>query len=256
VNIAFPALLIVVILLPGLLFRLWYRKGAWEYPIHVETFAEQVFKGIVAAAILHALWIAGARYVLGETVDLGAVLVLLTGATGDAQSAAIAATLSAPVKIFSYFLTIYVASPILGRLLHDLVRSGRWDLRIPGLRFDNDWHYVLTGEFLRFPENREPSTPIDVDLVQVSVVVEMGGESYLITGRLQEFFLDREGKLDRLVLADSYRRSISKDRGEGELQQALSKDSKRFYKIEGNYFVVPYAEVKNINIGYWALSKA
>ena len=251
-NFAFPALLIVVLLLPGFLFRYWYRKGAWEYPIHVESFSEGVFKGVVAAAALHAAWICGARFV-GQIIDFHAVLVLLSGATGQELNQALYAVTDHPGKVFLYFFSLYVASPLTGWACHTLVRNFRLDHKFSFLRFDNDWHYVLSGEFLNFPD-RKPPLNSEIAFVQVSLVTEIGGDPFLITGSLEEFFFDREGRLDRLVLADTYRRPLGKDRDEGVEQKALAKDA-RFYRIQGNYFVVPYAEVRNLNVGYWTLTK-
>lgn len=251
-NLAFPALLIVVLLLPGFLCRYWYRKGSWEYPIHVESFPEGVFKGVVAAALLHAVWVAVAQ-TFGETINFYAVLVLLAGATGLELQQALAAATGYPVKVFVYFVSLYLAAPLIGWGCHYVVRRFRLDLKLPFLRYDNDWHYVLTGEFLGFPDQR-PSRNVEVAFVQVSLVTEIGGDTILVTGSLEEFFFDREGKLDRLVLSNTYRRQIGKDREEGVEQKALAADQ-RFYKVEGNYFVVPYCEVKNLNVGFWTLVK-
>jgi hypothetical protein len=251
-NLAFPAVLIVVLLLPGFLSRYWYRKGSWEYPIHVESFAEGVFKGVVSAAVLHALWIWGA-HLLGETIDFYAVLVLLTGSSGQELTQALRTATAHPGKVFVYFFSLYLASPLIGWLCHYVVRRCRLDLKLPFLRYDNDWHYVLTGEFLEFPD-QQPRRDIEVAFVQVSMVTEVGGDPILVTGKLEEFFFDRAGKLDRLVLSNAYRRQIGKDREAGVEQTALAKDQ-RFYRIQGNYFVVPYAEVKNLNVGFWTLVK-
>ena len=251
-NLAFPAVLIVVLLLPGFLARYWYRKGSWEYPIHVESFAEGVFKGVVSASVLHALWVFGTQR-LGESVDFYAVLVLLSAGTGEDLKRALNAATAEPGKVFLYFFTLYVASPLIGWLCHYAVRHLRLDLKFPFLRYDNDWHYVLTGEFLGFSDQR-PTRNIEVAFVQVSLVTEVGGDPILVTGNLEEFFFDREGKLDRLVLSNAYRRSIRKDREDGAEQRALAKD-KRFYRIQGNYFVIPYAEIKNLNVGFWTLVK-
>jgi hypothetical protein len=252
VNLAFPALLIVVLLLPGFLFRYWYRKGSWEYPIHVESFSEGVFKGVVSAGVLHALWVFGA-WALGEMVNFHAVLVLLSGETGQELTNALHAAAANPGKVFLYFFSIYLASPLFGWSCHELVRGSCLDHKLAFLRFDNDWHYVLTGEFLSFADQKPPLTS-EIAFVQVSLVAEIGGEPFLMTGSLEEFFFDREGKLDRLVLGDTHRRPLGRDREEGVEQTALAKDP-RFYKIKGNYFVVPYAEIKNLNVGYWTLIK-
>jgi len=258
VNLAFPALLIVILILPGVIARFWYRKGTWEYPVHVEPFAEQVFQGLIWAAALHFLWCAGAVFIFQQAVDIRAVLTLLAAPSGEPMERALASATSKPIVTLVYFVSLYLFAGLSGYWGHLLVRRTKLDRKLRFFQFENEWHYVLSGEY--FVDEQEQRVGLvdaedsAIDVVQVSAVAEVGGDAYLYTGRLRRFFFDREGVLDRLVLTDTFRRKISADRESGQEQRAAA-DDERFYKIEGDYFVIRYGELKNLNIGYWKLMK-
>jgi hypothetical protein len=70
----------------------------------------------------------------------------------------------------------------------------------------------------------------------------------LYTGYLDEFFVDAEGQLDRLVLQEVMRRPIKADKE--ATNPGAWYDASRFYPVEGDYFVLRYNETITLNIQY------
>jgi hypothetical protein len=79
----------------------------------------------------------------------------------------------------------------------------------------------------------------------ISAVMEFAGQGYLYQGYLDSFYFDSKGNIDRLVLTNTARRKIENDKTDS----AVSVED-RFYLVDGDYFVLKYAEIKNLNIQF------
>jgi hypothetical protein len=85
----------------------------------------------------------------------------------------------------------------------------------------------------------------------VSAIVEVGKEAVLYVGVLDEFYVDAEGQLDRVVLQGVARRPIGADKtGAAEAGAAET----RFYAVDGDSFVLRYSEAITLNIQYVRLT--
>lgn len=65
-------------------------------------------------------------------------------------------------------------------------------------------------------------------------------------GLIADFFFDKSGELDRVLLRLVERRRLSNDERPSE---EMDSDD-RYYYIEGDYFVLRYSEMCTINIDY------
>jgi hypothetical protein len=260
-DIAFPALLIFLIVLPGIVCRYVYRKGTWTSPVYLTSISEEIAYGVLLAAALHLGW--GwilARF--GVVVDLEAVLFFLTASDPDYASAAVRAATEAPGRLLLYFLGINGLAGAVGFGLHALVRRNRFDLRFRTLRFRNEWYYLFRQEdpimeiiearqwkwggaamrdWLRFYRSIQGYT-------YISAVVEQGGVAYIYWGYLHKFYFDRAGTLDRIVLTHVKRRRLEHDKEDPTLATADNDD--RFYPISGDYLVLRYADIHTLNVEY------
>lgn len=61
-NIAFSALVIVIVVLLGIVFRYWYRKGSWESPVIFASLAEEIAYSLFFVIALHAAAIGLVRF--------------------------------------------------------------------------------------------------------------------------------------------------------------------------------------------------
>lgn len=243
-NIALPALLIFLLLLPGFIFRSRYKR-AERSSLDYSPFGQVVTEGVLWALCAHIVWLFLSYLLFSKCVDSAALLTLLTASSKD-QSEAIAAVARDSRWITSYFVTIVFASFTISSAARHLISRFRLDrascILSPLFRFHHaPWYYLLTGA--DFEEESEP------DFIVVSAVVNIAGEGVLYTGVLSEFFANAEGQLDRLILRDVMRRPISKDKE--PIHVILKSESEsRFYPIDGDYFVLRYEEAITLNVEY------
>src|SRR5712691_2921900 len=80
-NIAFPALFVFLLSLPGIILRYSYREWGWKFPVYRLSIGEELAKSASFAAILNALWCFFA-HCFGYRVVFSDVLILLTGGFG------------------------------------------------------------------------------------------------------------------------------------------------------------------------------
>lgn len=260
-NIAFQALLFLLLLLPGFIFLSAYNGKITKdqhIPLTFPSFSTRGVLAVVAATLLHLLWVVlcnGLGALIGYSVDLETVFFLLLGSYRESArtDAAVTAMAAYAPLIALYFLSLYAAAVLAGHWLSRLVRQQRWDIRHHWLRYANDWHYLFNGEILSFPETT--AEPAAVAGTFVSATVELGGKPFLFVGVLMDYWLGPDGRLDRLLLSHVWRRELSRDR-EPDAEAAPIAADPRYYEIEGDYFVLYCSELDTLNIQYVVVEPA
>lgn len=248
-NLAFPAIFFVLLISPGLLAVQAYFLGSKNSPTVRAGVGDTLVPALPVAALLHLVWSLCAHLgsiTLGlPSVDVDTVLLLLASRSIDAELVAQATQHKAWTAI--YFITLYPAAILVGRFLHRLIRSRRWDLKYPLLRFDTPWFYLFNGERTLFRENLAKRTEADFpdgtkpDETLVQAVVEHGNTAFLYSGWLSNFELNRSGDLDRIELAFAKRRPLQSEAAEAEAS---------YYEIEGDHLIIDYRDVKDLNVQY------
>ncbi|GAC1326734.1 MAG: hypothetical protein NVS3B11_23830 [Collimonas sp.] len=147
--------------------------------------------------------------------------------------------------ICAYFLSLYAGAWVVPNCFRLAITRFRLDRSgagwfVPWLRFNQaPWYYLLTGA--DFDQDRQP------DLIAVSAIVNVAGQAVLFTGILDDFFVDANGSLDRLILSQVMRRPLVADK---EDSTTAADDLARFYGVDGDYFVLRYSEAITLNIEY------
>lgn len=273
-NFAFPALFILLLVLPGILLRLGYFRGldldgVWKTPFTIQTLGDEIAWSSVFAGALHILWVYGWSQ-FKRPVNLSNALTLLVAPTGntggDLVKTAIQQTAHGAGEVCLYFSSLVVFAYSLGLGAHWFVRRNGLDLRFKTLRFDNPWFYTLSGEFIsplppeswfQWRPRWWPAGKKDhADLVQVSAVVRQGSDVYIYIGSLVDYEFDRTGQLDRLVLKETSRRLLSKDKRSLGKASKEGIDDDRFYPIESRYFIIRYADICTLSVIYFLLQEA
>lgn len=251
-EFAVSALFLLILLLPGFIIQATYTKGFWRWnsPTSNVSLTEQIPVAVVLASMLHAVW-AGIAAALGQYVNIRTTLMFLLGSYGHDEeyfAEALTSVTEHPYKIFFYFITLYAVAAGLGYLCHHIVREQKWDRSTRLLRFNNEWFYLLSGEITEFYEF--PEVLPKVDGVYLTAVVHHSDSDYLYRGIVADFFFDKTGNLDRVLLRLAHRRALSADREE---DQDFSEEQidKRYYHIEGDFFLLKYSEMSTINIDYF-----
>lgn len=259
-NIAFPALFVFLLALPGIILRYAYRDWAWKIPVYRLPLGEEIAKSIVSAAVLHlfACWVADT---IGYRVNFSDVLMLLTGGFGlpaEMLKSRLAAITAHPLAVTFYFLSLYAVAAILGLIAHIVVRQFRLDHLFKPLRFDNFWHYALNAETPLFAENiSEYAEMLDVSeadlatqesLTIVSCVVAHGPVSFVYFGFPIDYSFDRSGSLEKIVIENvSYQKLLTPD--EEAATRAASGTISRS-SIEADLLVLNAADIHNLAIQY------
>jgi hypothetical protein len=146
---------------------------------------------------------------------------------------------------FAYLLYctfVMTVSFFAGHLSRKIVRLLKFDRKFKLFRFTNDWHYLLSGEFLDFPE--VPDHPEEVSFKLVNALTSVGSQQMIYIGELIHFTLSDEGGLENIVLKDAKRRLLQDDLSEN-----------RYYEIPGRYITIPYKTIVNINVRYFYLEE-
>lgn len=253
-NIAFSALLVLILVLPGIALRYSYARGPWRWshPTSLRPLADEVAYSVVSATGLHLLWIQLAQ-AFGAQPDLTAVMVLLTGAYGPEArllEPTLASITGSVGGIGTYFGSLYLFSAMAGTAAHFAIRRTRLDRRFRAIRFSNDWYYLLSGEVMEFGELGAPEK--NIAGVYLSAVVEMGGSAYLFRGIVADFSYDSDGQLDRILLRAAHRRKLSDDRTSADPPRS---DEERYYDIRGDFLVLRYSEIKTLNLDYFEIEE-
>lgn len=258
-NIAFPALLIIGLVLPGIVFRYTYARGSWGWtsPVSFRSMSDELAYSAIFAVGLHYAW-ASMATLLGYGVDYHSAVALLSGNFGDDRGTYLRAVNSLayhPGKIAAYFLSLCGTAAVLGRASHWWVRRLKLDLRTQVFRFKNEWAYLLSGEVLSFAETGVAARTVAG--VFLSAVVEHGEEAYVYRGIVQDWSFTSDGTLDNIRLALAHRRRLEDDKPKSDaaVPGSYIPPDERYYEIRGDLFILRYSEIKTLNLDYFALDE-
>ncbi len=276
----FPALVITILILPGILFSYMFRKGLGPSPIVLGSIQSEVVRGILFSIPINLLAIGLINWSPFPDVDYGVVITLLTGWQGDSDAEItenIQAISNYAPLILIYVLLTSALSALTGYLLHLYVRYYRLDLRFEFLRMPSEWYYLLSGkewvmntliEEKAAKHIEQPgkvkrwqvsSAEIkakerEIDFQIVAVALEQGGDVYIYRGILDQYFFDKKGALEKIVMRYPQRRKIKQSRLDIKMDGGAN--DKGFYQIDGHYFVIEYNRIMNLNLYYYSIADA
>jgi len=256
-SIAFPAILILFLVSPGLLFRYFYRIDLRSnYPFIPISLTDEIASSLLVATLFQSLWVFLASS-LGADVNFEAVIYLLIGVYGKEQQYLGVVTRSITdyqPHIFSYFFSLALVPSLVGLGLNWAVHEFRLDRKFSLLRFSDEWYYLFRGEISNFasPKSQNSKLVKNIAGVYLATVVDQGKEPYLYRGIIDYYYFDKGGCLDRIVLKSVYRRRLTEDRITTQTPNTVQDE--RFYEVVGDYFVLKYSEMQTINIQYFKIT--
>lgn len=244
-NLALPAVVCFLILLPGFVVRSRFKRTE-RLTVDYSPFGRVVTEGVLWAAALHVLWLVGA-HVVGHPLHTASLLGLLSSDPAT-QSHAIAVVAVNDTRVFVYFVSMLAVAYFVPPAAREAIIRNHWDREEHPLsalvRFhEAPWYYLLTGA--DYARDEVP------DCIAISAIVDVAGQPMLYLGILDAFFFDDQGQLDRLVLENTMRRPLASER----TGEATAGDLPRFYSVEGDYFVLRYSEAITLNIEYLKLQE-
>jgi hypothetical protein len=187
--------------------------------------------------IISYLLLAGASIIFDFEFDIKRVLSI---ALFEQENEAIYVDIFLAYLLYCTF--VMTISFFAGHASRKIIRVSKFDRKFKLFRFTNDWHYLLSGEFLDFPE--VPDNPEEVSFKLVNALTSVGSQQMIYIGELIHFTLSDEGGLENIVLKDAKRRLLQDDLLEN-----------RYYDIPGRYITIPYKTIININIRYFYLEE-
>ena len=265
-NFLFNALIITLLLLPGVILRLSYLSIFYSKKTFRSSFAEELLLSLLPTFLIQ---FAG-FLIIKNKVDIGTFYLLLINSDKTVQHNLSANSITG---FLTYCTIIYIVSALLGVVLRKLVQEYSLDVRIPLLRLYNDWYYHLWGFIKRDEKGRKIFN--EIDIVWLDILVDSKEGSFLYSGWLYEFILSKEEGLEFLCLNGVRRRKLAMDKSEDQaiikfennndinvsydnyeaknetVTQLNNYIDERYYDMPGQNFIIPYKEVKNINIIYF-----
>ncbi len=248
-NIALPAIIVFILLLPGFIFRSSLKR-AERVSVDFSPFGRVVAEAVLWAIGLHAVGLTFTHWVCSRGLDPVVLMNLLSSVPAGQASAGqvVGGQFNA---IAAYIVALLVAShlvPICLRTVISRLRLDRADAYFSSVfRFHHaPWYYLLSGA--DFKKDEIP------DFILVSAIVEVANGAYLYIGVLDDFHFDSEGQLDRLILQKVSRRPIADDKPPENERNGT--EELRFYPIDGDNFVLRYSEAITLNVQYVKLMTA
>jgi len=256
-NIAFPALFLFILILPGIICRRAYYATEKTILSH-QPFTVEGAISIVLAIPLHLLWILITEIVSRVfTIDLSVnilhVFSLVSFASENFTEKALVNASSNIYPISIYFISLYIFSWVTGTGIRYYVQKRQLDINGPLstiFKFDTPWYYLFKGVVTKKNVNSNGKTKREFlsgsdRYIQVTCAVTRPDHTYLYVGALDKFYFKRDGSLDRIVLAAASRRKIEDDDAAKD-QANLSLPP--FYLIEGHALVLKYDDISSLNI--------
>lgn len=238
-NLALPALVILLGLLPGIACFYGYFAGKFDKRTAGVSGVEQLALFVLFAIPIDAaaLRILGS---LGYHFDFNVASHLLMGTASDTAIHEEIVTFfrqSTGSSMISYAVVL-LAGFFIGSLGRRAVWACRLDTRIPYLRVKHDWFYILQG--------RMPGYQRDV-LSYADVMTRLpdkdGAQTRLFRGLVIDFEISASGALESITLRDAYRGS-----GRG--------DDFEWKEIPSTRLLIMGSTIHSINVTYFELGTA
>lgn len=245
-SIALPTLVLFYLVLPGIVFRRFYYTEEFSKQYFKSSFGDLVLATVLPSIFIHALLIGG-WHLAGHSLDSKTLSNLLAGGDNDSVKALLA-VLDSKFLVFLYALIACVIAGGSGALTKFFIRRNKLDRKYKIFRFQNEWHYLFSGEILDFP--RVSGKVEEVSFRYVDALVETGDGPVIYMGILSDYVLSKDGGIDRICLSKVRRRKLSDDPS-SEAKIDSQNIQKNYYTLPGDFFVLPFSQVKNLHITYY-----
>ena len=252
-NFLFATVLVLLLVSPGLAFFRAYYSDVFSIRYSRLTITDQLFRSVVPGITVQliAFWVI--QHYSNYYVRIDLIGFLLLGAKEDNTLRASFNNLAVNLApIIGYHVGLVLLGAVTGWGFRVLVRRTKADRKYRFLRFDNAWHYLLTGEILEMSDQKNRSsiqlkeaTHINYVLVDVLIKLEQGNTLY--SGILERYELGEDGKLDAIYLTGAHRKGLIA----GNETDSNDTTTVKYYPVDGDLLVIPYAQVLNLNITYF-----
>ncbi len=254
-NIALATLTLLIILYPGFLFRRFYFTGEFSKEYFKQSVTDLIFSSILPGFFIH--FIGYLLFIKGRSqIDVITIGTLLSGTSDSIKvTEAFKAVYQKAPSIAGYFFGVSVVGMVAGLAAKLIVRKFKLDRKVKLFRFQNEWHYIFSGEILDFP--KVPGNAEDIDCSYIDALVKTDEGTIIYTGLLADYILTKEGGIDRIYLTDVKRRFFKDDitnKVESPAELDESANDSRYYYLPGRFFIISYSQIINLHVTYYKVT--
>ena len=244
-SIALGTIIIFIIVLPGIVFKINYFTTDFAKRDKSKSFANDLIWAIIPSFLFHTIGLTLAYEIAGFKIDYMAFGHLITGTISPELLNKILNDFHANIlPILTYNIWINLSAIFIGNMLRNIVRAFSLDIRWKLFRFNNKWCYLLTGESMQFHENYgDYKIKYSIDGLVADILVDREDKSLIYTGELLNFYTNRKGDLETLVLSGTYVKEFD----------TIAKRT-QYKEIPDTEFIIPYKNVCNLNLRFYSLS--
>lgn len=239
-NVAFSAIIFLLLILPGFLARSAFWRSE-KQNLDFSPFSAAMASVIIISGGLHALWIFLLEKCTSFSLAYTDLLSLLAAQTGKSFQDALGQSVRYPQTTFVYFATIYAFATVSGHLLRLLVRKFRLDRQgwmADFVKFDTPWYYLF--------RDLEPG----VSGTWVNALVDMGSKTFMFSGIVEDFHVDKDGGLDRIILIEASQQQVN-NKGQ---EQECEGEQEEIQGIEGK-LVLRFSVIKTMTVVKFSLEE-
>lgn len=238
-NVAFPALVLAVVLMPGFVFTHTYRLDKSDRAVFT-TYSKLTVFAVVASAFLHA-FVVGLVTLMGFSIDYHAFFSFVAGKTVSKE--AVEAFTNHLWHCFGYFTAVYSLAYLLGIAARTLVIRYNLDMLLPGLSLHSE-NFALFK--CRSPEALEVYRDPNLDnqlYVILDALMMVGDDAWIYTGVVSKMVEKPNGEIDTLTLTYAQKRRFDAD------------PESDWINIDSYYFHLKYNQLLNYNVRYKVRNK-
>lgn len=249
-NLAFTTLVILLLAVPGYVYRTVYFSQDFSKEAAPMSMTEEVYLSILFSLPFHAIAFLTidrlyTSSIISTYVDLNIVIGALTGQYAeDAQNG----RLSLADNVYRYFrwillylIVMTAGAAWIGHMFRKIVWRLKLDVKLPSFfRYRNQWLYTFTG---RDKESKERLFGV------VDAICLLGGEKTRIyRGVVFGFESNEAGDLEQVQLGLAYRGKFKETKK--ELNSPEIKTGFYWEEVPGSILVLKYNNVLSLNVTY------
>lgn len=254
-NLALGSVIVFFLLTPGALFRLAYIQGPHHRGVR-GSLSDEVVYSIIPAFLFQFIGIIVVEH-WGFQVRLDLLFAVIIGKSSITPDEFLLMKQALPL-VFAYVLIINILSIYLGAFFRRFVLHTGLDLRFNFFKVYDDWYYAI---FRLKEKNKKPGTlrlyinalakslslqnhvEQAYDFIWIDILTKLDKEGLIyFSGFFQEYYLNKEGNIDRIELTSVERRKFDESE-----EDAI--------ELGGEVFILPYQIVSAINVNYYSIDR-
>lgn len=242
-NIAFSAIILVILLLPGTTAISAYYSSLTNKAsgVHI-PFNELIIKGLVISALLHSL----ALEILQRFGTQSLILQLYHVVSGQEMDISDVLFQNYALQFLWYNLSLILIAFILSKIFKWFVQKKNFDLKYNSLRTTSYWFHMFGGRHLEEDGNTRRMS--EMDIIYVDILTE---DHFLYSGRLADFnYSPQKDELENIILANAQKRRVN-----GINEEKKDPGFTESKIIPGEVLLIRASTILNINIIYARLTE-